>query len=136
METFAALVNRRVLVPSQKTNYVAIEMNFLSTVLASRIGKIEVDESWYLERYPDIVGAIARGACASARDHYVMHGFYEHRLPHQITVDEDWYLDQHDDVRRAVSSREFASGQQHFDDIGFREGRLPYAGFSLVRADT
>ncbi len=133
METFATLVNRKILLPSQKTNYIGVEMSFFSMVLADRIRNIRVDEEWYLNRYPDILGAISLGVCASASDHYVMHGFYEHRLPREIRVNEAWYLNQHEDVRRAVASKDFVSGQHHFDEVGFREGRHPYADFSLVR---
>ncbi len=135
MDSFATLVNRKILMPSQKMNYIGVEMNFLSMVMADRVRSVRVDERWYLTRYPDIVGAIRDGVCASATDHYVMHGFYEHRLPREIRVDEAWYLNQHEDVRRAVASKDFVSGQHHFDDVGFREGRHPYPNFSLVCGD-
>ena len=131
METFATLINRKVLLPSQKTNYIGVEMHFLSVVLADRLRAIRIDDEWYLRRYPDVVAAIRKGLCTDAADHYVLHGFYEHRLPREILVREHWYLDQHEDVRRAVASRDFSSGQHHFEEVGFREGRLPYDNFSL-----
>ena len=131
METFATLVNRKILLPSQKTNYVGVEMHFLSLLLADRLHSVPIDEEWYLWRYPDVVSAIRTGVCSNAADHYVRHGYYEHRLPREISVDESWYLTQHEDVRRAVAGRDFLSGQQHFDEVGYREGRPPYPGFSL-----
>jgi hypothetical protein len=134
METFAALVNQRILLPSQKTNYMAIETSYLVTVLAPRVRDIKVDEIWYLQQYPDVVAAINEGLCTSASEHYVHHGFYEHRMPHQIKINELWYLSQNTDVRRAVLAQDFLSGQAHFDELGYREGRLPYAGFSLVNS--
>ena len=131
METFATLVNKKVLLPSQKTTYIGVEMHFLSVILADRLKTVVVDEAWYLRRYPDVVPAIRKGVCSSAADHYVHHGFYEGRLPRQFLVHEEWYLTQHEDVRRAVSGKDFISGQHHFEEIGYREGRPPYPDFAL-----
>ena len=131
METFATLINRKVLLPSMRSNYVGVDMHFLSVILASELVAIRVDEAWYLARYPDVVSAIDQGLCVGASDHYVRHGYYEHRLPREVRVSEDWYLRKHEDVRRAVAAKDFSSGQHHFDEVGFREGRLPYPGFSL-----
>ena len=131
METFATLINRKMLLPSMRSNYVGVDMHFLSTILASELMTVRVDDAWYLARYPDVVPAIGRGLCVGAADHYMRHGYYEHRLPREILVNEDWYLRVHEDVRRAVAGKDYASGQHHFDEVGFREGRLPYPGFSL-----
>lgn len=132
MDTFATLVQRRILLPSLKTNYVGVEMHYLAVVMADQLRRIPIDQDWYLRRYPDVLSAIRDGSCADAADHYVRHGYYEHRLPREFRVDEPWYLEQHEDVRRAVRCRDYNSAQQHFDEVGFGEGRLPYANFSLA----
>ena len=55
---------------------------------------VEVDEQWYLERYPDIAEAIANGQVQSARLHFVNDGYFEGRMPFPIHVDERYYLSQ------------------------------------------
>lgn len=42
------------------------------------------DEAWYLERYPDIARAVARGAIASGLAHYRAHGRREGRRTHSV----------------------------------------------------
>jgi len=131
-DTFAALVNRKLMLPSSKTNYVAVEMNFLSDMMQRYTLQIRVDEDWYLERYPDVVEGIAEGKVKSAADHYARFGFFEHRMPYPIHVDESFYLSQYEDVSTAVQKRTFASGQAHFEEVGYREGRIPYPNFRLA----
>jgi hypothetical protein len=45
------------------------------------IEPVFVDEAWYLQAYPGVGQAIARGAIASAAHHYLSHGYFENRLP-------------------------------------------------------
>ncbi len=131
MESYAALINKRILIPSQKVNYIGVEMHFLSQALRAYVQKIYVDEEWYLTRYPDIVAALKAGTITDAWEHYQLYGFYEHRMPHEILVDERWYLDQYADIRKAVDAQVYQSGQHHFEELGYKEGRIPYAHFSL-----
>jgi hypothetical protein len=131
IESYATLINKKILLPSQKTNYIAAETHFLVVALRSRIEQIFVDEAWYLAKYPDIQSAISSGVVKSAREHYALHGFYEHRLPYAIDVDEAWYLAQYQDIRNAVFEGTFPTGQAHFEKLGYREGRLPFADFHL-----
>jgi len=128
--TFAALKNQGLLAVEDSTHF-RVERNFLIALMAKRIGKIRFDESWYLTRYPDVRDAVKRGVCASARDHYALSGYYEHRMPCAILVDEKWYLDAYPDIADAVKAGVYKSGQGHFDLAGFREGRMPYANFEL-----
>ena len=44
----------------------------------------EVDERWYLERYPDIADAIKQGIVVSAQQHFVSDGYFEGRQPSSI----------------------------------------------------
>lgn len=41
--------------------------------------EIEFDESWYLQRYPDIADAVSVGSLASGLSHYIAHGRQEGR---------------------------------------------------------
>jgi hypothetical protein len=87
---------------------------------------VEVDERWYLERYPDIADAIEQGKVQSARVHFVNDGYFEGRMPFPIHVDERYYLSQNKGVAEYVRKGMLESGQQHFDENGYAEGRLPF----------
>ena len=87
---------------------------------------VEVDEKWYLDRYPDIADAISQGFVQSARLHFVSDGYFEGRMPFPIHVDERYYLAQNSGVADYVRKGMLESGQQHFDENGYQEGRLPF----------
>ena len=86
---------------------------------------VEVDEEWYLKRYPDIKEAIERGEIASARAHFLDNGYFEGRLPGQSAVDAEWYASTYPDVAEGIKAGEFRSAQDHFDQFGYEEGRFP-----------
>lgn len=130
-ETYATLLNLRKVLPSVKSNYVAIEKDYWISVFASKVGEVHVDEEWYLAKHPDVAEAIKDGAVASALEHYCFFGYFEHRMPYSIKVDSNWYVSQYDDVNLAITQNIFSSAQEHFEGVGFREGRHPYAGFAL-----
>jgi hypothetical protein len=129
--TYATLLNQKIIIPSAKGNYVAVERHFLNECLAQTIKRIKFDEHWYLSTYPDVREAIASGTVSNAPTHYARFGYYEHRMPYRITVDEGWYVSEYPDVKAALAKQHFASGQAHFDADGFREGRIPYPNFKL-----
>jgi len=87
---------------------------------------VEVDEQWYLQRYPDIAEAVQQGLVQSARLHFVNDGYFEGRLPFPMRVDERYYLAQNTGVADYVRKGMLESGQQHFDENGYAEGRLPF----------
>lgn len=111
---------------------ISVDRHFFFDIMMLYVKKIEFDEEFYLNTYPDIRRSVESGLVSSARDHYVRFGYYEHRFPHAIRVDEDWYLENYADVRNAIARRDFVSCQDHFAQAGFREGRLPYPNFSLI----
>ncbi len=117
--------------PSSRTQYVAVDKDHLIDFMKPTLSQIQVDESWYVQAYPDVADAIQKGIVADARDHYVSYGYYEHRMPYEITVDENWYLTQYPDVREAVTNGIIATARDHFYAAGFKEGRLPQAGFTF-----
>jgi hypothetical protein len=133
--TYADLLNRKIMLPSPKGDYIAVEWHFFLNCLIPHLEKIKIDEKWYLKTHPDVQKAIDAEIVPDARAHYVRFGFFEHRMPYRILVDESWYAAQYPDIREAISKRVFASGQAHFEIDGFREGRCPFSGFRLESAD-
>jgi len=95
-------------------------------LVQSLIAGVEVDERWYLEANEDVAHAIARGAVASAREHFLGDGYVEGRMPFPIMVDERWYLEQNPDVAESIRTGAVASAQMHFEENGYREGRRPF----------
>ncbi len=83
----------------------------------------EIDEAWYLKRYPDVAEAIARGDIDQARSHYLVSGMYEGRLPHAVKLDQSDYLKRHRDVAEAIEAGAYANALEHFETCGFAEGR-------------
>lgn len=132
--TFASLVNSKVVVPSTRNDYWAVNKHFLSDLLSTRLRQVHVDQAWYLSRYPDVAKAIESGTVADAAEHYRKFGYFEHRMPTRIEVQEDWYLNEYADVGTAVRERVFPSAQAHFDLVGYAEGRLPHANFALAES--
>ena len=98
----------------------------LTALLQTLLHDIEIDEAWYLKRYPDVAEAIAQGPIASAREHFLTNGYFEGRMPFPVKVDEAWYLAQNPGVAEYIARGDLESAQQHFDDHGYREGRRPF----------
>jgi hypothetical protein len=132
LPTFASLLNQKIVILSDSSDYIAVDQYFFNDCLRPLIGKIWLDEGWYLQKYPDVRQAIAKKIVKDAKDHFVRFGYFEHRLPYDIKVQEDWYLEQYPDIKNAIERKEIKSGQQHFEDVGFREGRIPHPNFGLA----
>jgi len=128
--SMASLQTLGLLVPEGNTHF-RVERNFLIALMAKKLATIKFDEAWYLSKYPDVKDAVKRGIIPSGREHYVAHGFYEHRMPTAIHVNEKWYLETYADVAEAIRAGIYKTAQGHFDLAGFREGRLPFANFRL-----
>ncbi len=131
LPAYAALLNVKRVVPSSTTGYFAVEGHFFYDLMALFLKDVHVDETWYLEKHPDLKEAIVRGAFRSARHHYIRFGYYEHRMPYAIAVEESWYLGAYPDVAEAIHKEVFVSAQEHFETVGYKEGRLPFANFAL-----
>jgi hypothetical protein len=131
VETYASLLNLRKVLPSTKSNYVAVDRDYWVSILGQNISQIAFDADWYLKRYPDVAEAVRVGALKSALEHYCHSGYFEHRMPYRIEVDAKWYLSEYPDVELALNRNVFSSAQDHFEQIGYQEGRFPYPGFAL-----
>jgi hypothetical protein len=132
LASFASLVNQKLVVLSNASDYVALDWHFFTDSLRPLIGQIRVDADWYLSTYPDVKEAIGRKVVATPKEHFERYGYFEHRIPYRIQVEEGWYVDQYPDVKEAIAKRTFLSGQTHFEQNGYREGRMPYANFELA----
>jgi hypothetical protein len=132
LPTFASLLNQKIIIISESSDYVAVDEFFFNDSLRPLIDRILLDEQWYIKKYPDVKSAIAKKMVKNAKDHFARFGYFEHRLPYYIEVEEDWYLEQYPDVKNGISEREFKSGQEHFEVSGFREGRIPHPHFELA----
>jgi hypothetical protein len=128
--SLATLKNQALVVPDGNTHF-RVERHFFVALMSKKIASIKFDEGWYLSKYPDVKDAVKRGIVPSGREHYVMSGYYEHRMPTPIQVNEKWYLDAYPDVLEAIRAGVYKTGQAHFEIAGFREGRMPYANFQL-----
>ena len=135
VSTYASLINRKLIIPSSKKPFLAVDEHFVAQLMLPLLERIHVDEGWYLTAYPDISAAIKRGVVPTAKAHYCQFGYYEHRMPYRILVDESWYLTEYPDVRDGVAAKHFASGQVHFELLGYKEGRFPFRGFDLELED-
>ncbi len=133
-ETYAALLNVRKVLPSIKSNYVAVDRDFWISILGRNISQVMFDADWYLARYPDVAEAVRSGVLKTALEHYCHSGYFEHRMPYRIEVDAKWYLLEYPDVQLAITRKIFSSAQEHFEQIGYQEGRYPYPGFVLHTA--
>lgn len=103
-------------------------MTQFTDLIQTLLHDLEVDEPWYLERYPDVAEAVAKGVVTSARQHFLSNGYFEGRLPFAVKVDEAWYLAQNPGVADYIARGELESAQQHFEEYGYLEGRRPFAG--------
>lgn len=128
--TFATLKNQSLVVPEGVSHFV-VDRNFMIALMQTRLAGIKFDEAWYLSKNPDVKEAVKKGIVTSAREHYVLSGYYEHRMPFPIVVSEKWYLEAYPDVGEAIKAGVYKSGQAHFDTAGYREGRLPFENFQL-----
>ncbi len=98
----------------------------LVEMLRSIIINMDMDETWYMQRYPDVAEAVRAGTFKSAKDHFVNNGYFEGRMPFPIQVDERYYLSRYPELAESIRREVIASGQQHFDENGYLEGRRPY----------
>ncbi len=114
------------LTTSRGTTRVDMTYEDLQNLIRSMLSVIEVDEAFYLKRYPDVAEGVRNGTIRSAEEHFVDHGYFEGRQPYRILVDEKWYLQTHADVAETLVNGEYATGQEHFDGPGYPEGRAPY----------
>lgn len=96
-------------------------------VIKLLLQSVDVDETWYRVKYPDVADAIDEGMFRSAKHHFIEAGYFEGRLPAELVVNEEWYAAEYQDVAERVKEGMFPSLTQHFREHGYNEGRRPFA---------
>ena len=110
---------------------VEVPEKLLRQLLTYIADSIIVDTDWYILKYPDVRDAIRQGTVESAKEHYVLYGYFENRMPRLISVDESFYMREYPDVSEAIRLGHVQSAQSHFELYGFKEGRLPCKEWQL-----
>jgi len=119
---FNAIKERVRLSSSGDNVQVTVDYKSFLLIIRDLLRGVTVDEEWYLKRYPDVVQS-----GMTARQHFAEHGYFEGRLPSELTINESWYLKTNLDVAAQVAAGEIPDGLTHFRDHGYSEGRLPDA---------
>lgn len=102
---------------------VTIPTEALVRLLGEVLRHVEVDEAWYLERYPDVHGAILSGDVKSAQTHFRLAGYREGRLPRELPFDAIFYFEKYKDLADAFERTDVAGLRHHYETRGFYEGR-------------
>ena len=106
---------------------VAISADLLKELISRCVAHLDFDEKWYLSKYPDVKEAWEKGQIKNLREHFIVSGYFEGRMPCEFPVDEKWYLNKYEDVRSAVASGKVTSAVQHYFKNGQFEFRSPCA---------
>jgi hypothetical protein len=81
------------------------------------------DESFYLNHYPDVRQAVARGGLKSGLDHFIRFGFIEHRDP--LFVDPAWYIHTYPQAAVELGQGDYEDPVQHYAEVGALQGFAP-----------
>lgn len=103
---------------------VVLRYDKLRALVRVLLDLVEIDEAWYKATYADVAQGIATGIFPSAKEHFIQHGYFEGRLPHDVEVDEAWYYEAYPDVAAAFEAGG-PSAKEHYLEHGYREGRSP-----------
>jgi hypothetical protein len=95
----------------------------LVELLRPFLKKIDFDEAWYLETYPDVAEGLVNQQISSGLDHYLNFGYFENRLPNGTDFDPVHYANSNLDVLEVFGREKPESLVQHFIENGYAEGR-------------
>lgn len=104
---------------------IAIDSQLLRMLLQLIVEGQPFSSKFYLETYPDIKEANAKGGIPNLRRHMVEQGYLEGRLGSQPQVNEAFYLALYPDVGDAIQRGEIANATEHYIRAGSAEGRTP-----------
>ena len=62
---------------------------------------MHVEDNWYAENNPDAEGARLAGDIKSLREHFLMSGYFEGRLPAELPFDPLWYRKHYLDITQS-----------------------------------
>jgi hypothetical protein len=102
-----------------------LDRDGLVTILTEMLRAAPFDEQWYLEQYPDVAEALENGEISSAREHYILFGYFEGRLPGLNGFDSEVYCRLYPDLGHILlEPGSDGKARAHFVDYGYREGRF------------
>jgi hypothetical protein len=122
---FCETQTRLAIAPARGRVFAHVEREVFVSLIKNIIRAVAVDAEWYCRAYPAASEMIRSGRFASASDHYVQVGYFEGKLPFEITVDEDWYISRYKHVRNGIALGRATSAKDHFLRIGYGEGCRP-----------
>ena len=102
-----------------------LDRDGLVTILTEMLQASAFDEEWYLEQYPDVARAVESGEISSAREHYILFGYFEGRLPGLNGFDAEAYCSIYPDLEYILlGPKPEVTAQTHFVEYGYHEGRF------------
>ncbi len=108
---------------SLQAETVTVPVSQLLRLVAEAFAAADVDEAWYIDRYPDVHAAILAGRTPSATAHFRAAGYREGRLPHPLPFDPDFYFATYTDLAAAFERTDYKGLQHHYETRGYLEGR-------------
>jgi hypothetical protein len=102
---------------------VAVARKFLRVLISEFARRMQMDENWYAETYPDVEGARLAGDINSLREHFARSGYFEGRLAAALPFDPQWYRGYYRDIADAFPSADPNAMRRHFLTSGYFEGR-------------
>ena len=129
VEPFSSLVAKGFIEGDSDSAFLKVSRSVLIGLLRPLLETIRFDEDYYRKSNPDLAAAERNGQIISLHDHYLEHGYFEHRLPCRVEVDAEFYADAYPDVGEAILAGRVLGPEWHFQTFGFREGRLPQRGW-------
>jgi hypothetical protein len=81
------------------------------------------DEAFYVNANSDVANGVRAGWLASGRDHYIRHGFKEHRTP--FALDPAWYSAQYPLAAMEVARGDYGDFIHHYVAAGKQQGCRP-----------
>lgn len=113
----------------EQKDYVLLSRRSLKTLFKvyARYLAENMDETWYLNTYPDVEKNMKDVGLNSAKDHFIEYGFFENRIPYPISIDYKQYLEKNPDLKTSMGNLKGkdleAAAKEHFIEHGYREGR-------------
>ncbi len=114
---------------------VTVTTDYLKLIISKAIEPDNFNSRDYMERYPDVKGAVIGRIVDSAQAHFLQTGYYEGRLPGTLAFDHKWYWERYPDVAAAYASTDVDALHEHYLNSGYFEGRVGCAADELKAAE-
>jgi hypothetical protein len=123
---FSMIKSRLKAVPVRGRLMVEFTFEGFLDIIRRIIVAVPVDAAWYSGLYPEVAVAVSNGRFRSAREHFVLSGYFENRLPYDMRLNEDWYVNAYSDLQAAKRLNPSFRATNHFIHAGYKEGRRPH----------